>query len=217
MHILIDYENVGNPGLNGTQFLCKEDVVTLFYSGSCTHIDKKHIEMFENETESFEAIKLRTAGKNGLDFYIAVRVGQIIENNANSKILIVTRDGGFMAVSEFCKFYTHSKHIVSIQKDIESGIVSLDGNTARKKEILSNRVRIPIEAEYIAYKKRDMMRKDTTERLRDSGYEQYTDRIMEIIENSQALRSRYLSLLKALGRNDGVKVYRLIRDLVRDN
>ena len=132
MQILIDYENVGTPGLNGTQYLCKSDRVTLFYSRSCTHIKKKHIEDIEQRTECFEAVKLISTGKNGLDFYIAVRVGQIIERNNDRKILIVTGDSGYQAIRDFCLNYTNSGCKVYVYKDIESGIMSIDSNTERK-------------------------------------------------------------------------------------
>ncbi len=74
INILIDYENVGSNGLSGYEYLGSEDHVTLFYSQSCLSIERRQIEALENNTGNFEIVRLKAIGKNGLDFYIAVKV-----------------------------------------------------------------------------------------------------------------------------------------------
>ena len=44
IHFFIDYENVGNSGLEGVQYLENADMVSIFYSKSCEGIQKKYIE-----------------------------------------------------------------------------------------------------------------------------------------------------------------------------
>ena len=38
MYFLIDYENVNQAGLEGTEFLNKDDTVIVFFSKSCKNI-----------------------------------------------------------------------------------------------------------------------------------------------------------------------------------
>ena len=45
MHILIDFENVNNSGLEGAGYLTEDDHVTLFYSHSCENIQQGYFDL----------------------------------------------------------------------------------------------------------------------------------------------------------------------------
>ena len=213
LHILIDYENVGMQGLSGTQYLCSNDSVTLFYSDSSSHIEKEVIEAMEHNTASFEAIKLKTVNKNGLDFYIAVRVGEIVKEKPDTKIMIITGDNGFKAIKEYCQYYSELQYPIAISKDIESGIVSIDGNTKRRKIILEKRKRLSIEAEFAAYSEREYFKRKIAKRFSGTEFEKVSSKIVEIVQNTNSPRQRYLSSLKLFGKKNGCIIYKIVRDM----
>ena len=103
IHILIDYENVNNSGLDGTEYLTKNDYVTLFYSHSSGTIQQGYFDGLINNSGSFNIVKLSQTRKNALDYYIAIRVGEIIKEYPNEKLLIVSKDKGYYAVLEYCE------------------------------------------------------------------------------------------------------------------
>lgn len=143
IHFLIDYENVGSTGFIGADLLCKEDYVTVFYNSSGTKIERMHIDAVEKLAGGFEIIKLIAPGKNALDFYIAVMVGQIIQSNPEYSIVIISKDKGFKSISDYCACYTnYSRYIIS-KENIEAGIVACDEDGSRKGTIIKRRQNYP--------------------------------------------------------------------------
>ena len=214
MQILIDYENVGTAGLNGSEYLCDDDRISLFYSSSSSNIERQYIEAMERQSGSFDVFKLRTVGKNGLDFYIAVKVGQIAETSPKSKILIVTRDNGYQAIRDYCQNYTALKDRIIIKGSIEEGIVAMDGDTVRRQIIRHKRKKLSIEAEYSAYAEREKLGRNIAEACRGTEFEGTASKIIEMIDAAVTPRDRYLSSLRTFGRNEGTKIYRIIKGVV---
>lgn len=65
---LIDYENVTETGLSGTNELTADDHVIVFYSAQIKNISfEKHVEIAQCPA-TFEYIKIQKTGKNYLDF-----------------------------------------------------------------------------------------------------------------------------------------------------
>ena len=99
--ILVDYENVGNVnGLRGVDVLNKGDTLIIFFSGNCGKIRTDYMQQIKESQCQFRAVKLKTAGKNGLDFYIATECG-IISERGEKQIAIISNDKGFQAVIDF--------------------------------------------------------------------------------------------------------------------
>ena len=214
MYILVDYENVGAAGLKGAEFLCKDDSITIFYGPSCVKIERQYIEPIKENCLDFDIVKLHEVRKNALDFYIAVKVGQIAETTNNAKILIVSKDHGFLAIKDYCQNYTSLKNRLFIKESIETGIVAMDGSTVRKKAILNKHERTSIEAEYALYKKKQKTEKNIMEACRGTEFEASASSIAKIADAAITPRDRYLSSLRMFGINDGTKVYRLIKGAV---
>ena len=214
IQILIDYENVGTAGLTGAEYLCKDDVVTIFYSQASPNIERQYIEAMETKCGGLDIVKLRTIGKNGLDFYIAVRVGQIAAGMPDSKVLIITRDSGYQAIKDYCQGYTSLRNRIEIRDSIEAGIVAVDGNSERRRTILKNRERLSIENEFSAFEARKKLEKDIFAACRGTEFEEAASKILEIIDQTSTPKERYLSSLHLFGRSNGAKVYRLIRNAV---
>lgn len=213
MKILVDYENVGSKGLVGTNWLCKDDDIALFYSDSMVGIEQQYLYDMEQKTGRFEAIKLKNVGKNGLDFYIAVKVGQMVEKEPDAKILLVTKDAGYLAISQYCEAYTDLTNPIMISDSIESGIAMLDGDTPRHNEITENRKRVSIDTAYAAYEERRRIADMIAERFAGTRYAAYTDEILRLLEDTDTPRERYLGALVAFGRNDGTDIYRILKEV----
>lgn len=214
MHILIDYENVGAAGLVGTDCLCKEDSVVLFFSLSAAGIERQYLDDLEKRAGYFEIVKLKNVGKNGLDFYIAVRVGQIVAKNPDTKILIVTRDVGYQAIGQYCEAYTGLTNPVIIKDSIEAGIAVLDGETDRQKRIVERRKKVSIESAYASYEEKLQIEKIVAGKFLGTEYEALTDEIIEWVNTTSSPRERYLSALHRFGRVGGAEIYRIIKEMI---
>ena len=76
MYFLVDFENVHSEGLRGVEFLKKSDSLTLFFSQAAHVCESRYLKEIVDSGCSFDTCKLARTGKNGLDFYIATRVGE---------------------------------------------------------------------------------------------------------------------------------------------
>ena len=77
MHFLIDFENTGNNGFTGTEYLDKNDEVTIFYSNMAKNIENGIVKKLNNADCRINTCRLWEQGKNGLDFYIASKTGEL--------------------------------------------------------------------------------------------------------------------------------------------
>ena len=99
--LLVDYENVsGSNGLKGADALCEKDTLIIFYSNCCTRIRYDHMQDIIESGCKFRVIKLKGAGKNALDFYIAAECG-VMSERGEDEIAIISNDKGFQAVIDF--------------------------------------------------------------------------------------------------------------------
>ena len=99
--ILVDYENVSmTDGLKGAEYLDENDTLIIFYSQCCEKIRAEYIEMIEKSRCEFKTYKLAHAGKNALDFYIAVECG-CLSMAGEKQIIIISKDKGFEAIVDF--------------------------------------------------------------------------------------------------------------------
>lgn len=101
MYFLIDYENVQNSGMLGTDVLTREDCLDLFYSSSVPSMHSQYLEEIKASGCEFQIHKLMKTQKNGLDFYIATRLGEIFGAGYTGAAVIVSRDVGFQAVRDY--------------------------------------------------------------------------------------------------------------------
>ena len=109
MLYLIDYENVANEGLTGYEFLTSEDRLYIFYSECARNIRKQiSLKLFHPSMQIY-LYKLRTTRKNALDFYIATKLGELIEKCQITKAAIVTKDQGFHSLVDFWGHVSETK------------------------------------------------------------------------------------------------------------
>ena len=213
MHILIDYENVHYEGLIGTQYLNHSDHVMLFYSNDSITIQNGAFEELTKNAGSFDMVKLKQVRRNGLDFYIATCVGRIIENDPNEKILIVSRDQGYLAVMDYCKAYAGIRNEIQLAESVESGLILLDGDTERRRSILAKREVKNLETEYALYKERRSLYEKIKGLLYETPYIDEIERIFGIMEYAPTPKEKYTATLHAFGIKRGQEIYRIMKKL----
>ena len=158
-------------------------------------------------------IKLQQKRKNGIDFYIAIKVGEIMKEHPEDKILIVSKDQGYLAIYDYCQAYTGYKNRIRVEESIEAGIVMLDGDTKRRKQILDGRENINMETEYALYKERNALYEQVRALLSDTPYMEDIDRIFGIMECSPTPKEKYMATLHAFGIQRGREIYRLMKQV----
>ena len=211
MHILIDYENVSNAGLEGAEYITEKDCVTLFYSKSSENIQRGYFDALANQSGDFTLIKLTQIRKNGLDFYIAILVGKILQKYPKEKILIVSKDQGYYAILDYCEHYADMEDRIKFAASIETGIVMLDGDTARRSAIINSRGNINLESEYDKYQEKKELYKKVSEVVTGTSYAEELDRILGLVESKETPKELYTASLHTFGAKRGQEVYRLIK------
>ena len=94
---LIDYENVNEGGLLGSELLKEDDVIILFDS-EFSVINEKELE-FEKSITKAKILKMTSQikGKNSLDFQLVSYLGLLIGNNEHCEYNIISKDKGFLS------------------------------------------------------------------------------------------------------------------------
>lgn len=211
MHILIDYENVNNAGLEGAGYITKEDFVTLFYSKNSRNIQSGYFDALANRSGSFNLIKLKQIRKNGLDFYIAIHVGEILQKYPKEKILIVSKDRGYYAVLDYCACYAGMEGMIKFAASIEAGIVMLDGDTVRRSTIINYRKSLNVESEYDKYQERKKLYRNISEAFAGTPYTGEIDMILDLVESEETPKKLYTASMHKFGAKRGQEIYRLIK------
>lgn len=213
MHFLIDYENVFEAGLRGSEWINENDSVYLFYHKGMS-IQVRHLKKFL-EAKKYEIFVLKESRENALDFYIAVKTGEIIKetDNLNERIVIISKDKGLCSVRDFCESYPKGKVRVYFAPDIETGIISCDFNTERYNKIVDGKKVVSIEDTYKAYLMKKERENEIVQVFTKNGYSNQIHDIMEIVNKCNTPKQRYLSSLKQFGKKGGA-IYRILKEVV---
>lgn len=87
--------------MRGTEYLLPDDYVIVFYSVDASKMERRHPTNISNSGCGFEAYKLKAKRKNGLDFYIATKVGELFGAGRCKRAILISNDDGFQAVRDF--------------------------------------------------------------------------------------------------------------------
>lgn len=207
MLFLVDYENVRNNGMRGCERLGKDDIVILFYSEAAFTMETHYLEEIEAAECHFEIIKLVKKGKNALDFYIASHLGRLYGEGYKGEAVIVSKDTGFSAIRDYWLKYNTEGLKIYISPSIERGILDAGGNTERVRQLRKRKEVSNIEAFYAGYQERGKIHKILKELFENTEYEERTEEICELVEQSSTAKVLYINMLKTFGRENGLKVY----------
>lgn len=211
MHFLIDYENVHNAGMQGSEYLLPTDHVIVFYSDSGPNMEQRHLMNIRSSGCGFEIYKLSVKRKNGLDFYIATKVGELFGANRCKKAVLVSNDGGFKAVQEFWQKHSGGKYRVALSGSIESGISASNEDSERAKLIRSYRKAVDIGNFYAAYQENLRIQKMLHKAFAGTDFIDRLKEIEDVLRTGKTPKVLYLDSLRHFGRKNGQEIYRILK------
>lgn len=212
MLFLIDYENVGNVGMKGHEYLDEGDYVVLFYSEAKKNMERRVLENITASGCRFEVYKLCKTGKNALDFYIASRLGELVGGGYEGTSVIVSNDAGFQAVRDYWWSRAPHRRRVLLSPCLEAGIVSGNENNQRTRELRQKRESLSIGKYYEAYWERMRIKAVLKKLFEGTPYEGMTEKIQNILEKKgNTAKITYLTSLHLFGREDGLEIYHKIK------
>ena len=212
MLFLIDYENVGNIGMRGHEYLDDGDYVVLFYSEAKKNMERRVLEDITSSGCQLEIFKLCKTGKNALDFYLASRLGELVGGGYEGTSVIVSNDAGFQAVRDYWGSRAPHKRRVLLSPCLEAGIVSGNENNQRTRELRWKLEGLSIGKYYDAYRERIRIRSVLNKLFAGTPYEDMTEKIQNMMEHKDSTAKYiYLSSLHLFGREDGLEIYHKIK------
>ena len=211
MYFLVDFENVRNLGMRGTEFLLRSDCVVLFYSEAAPAIEQRHLNNIQLSGCGFEICKLLKKRKNGLDFYIATKVGALFGAERCQNLVIVSNDNGFQAVREYWQDRSGTKHRVALSESIEHGILAANENSERADLIRSCRKNVDIGNFYAAYQENLKLQRMLQEAFSGTAFTGRLKEIKEILKPGATPKVIYLDYLRHFGRKEGPEIYRILK------
>lgn len=134
-HFMIDLENTRGMGLQGAEYLCADDFVTIFYSRFCARVERGRLRQIAEAGSVLELCRLQRSGKNAMDYYIASRVGERFGGGYQGTIAIVSSDKGYSAVQDYWACCAEPARKVVLQPNIEQCIGRSDEDSARRRAI----------------------------------------------------------------------------------
>ena len=155
--------------------------------------------------------KLFKTGKNGLDFYIACRISELLGEGYNAGLVIISNDKGYSAVCDYWKHNTRHPVNITLSKDIAHGIVNSSEISERANVIRTSKQMTGIKREFCKYQENKRVREEILELFKGTDYMAFYDEIIDIVQGNNSNKTRYINSIKRFGREDGLAIYRLIR------
>lgn len=171
MYFLVDFENVRSQGLRGVEFLQKEDYLTIFFSAAAHFCENRYLEAIERSDCHFDTCKLRKTGKNGLDFYIATRVGEFYGCGHEDRVAIISRDQGFKAIRDYWDARLPANKQIILSPSIEKSFISSNEQSERVRQLRNRLERVDIgefQTKYVERKRVQDVLKMLSGKLNDA-------------------------------------------------
>lgn len=207
MYFLIDFENVRSNGLRGADFLEPNDYVTLFFSSAAHSCEKRYLEEIEQSGCAFDTCKLVKTGKNGLDFYIATRVGEFYGNGHNDRVAIISKDQGFHAVRDYWDVRLPSNKKMILSPSIERSLIASNDNSERVKRLKNKLNGVDIDIFRAKYEERKRLQEVLKQIFEATVFADKLGEIQELLETGDNKKIIYLSSLHRFGRKQGLEIY----------
>lgn len=212
MYFLIDYENVRNAGMQGTEYLLPDDHVIVFYSKAAPNMEARHLTDIKKSGCGFSTCKLLKVRKNGLDFYIATKVGEIVGAGYRGNIAIISRDEGFQAVRDYWTTRAVPTRRVLVNESISRSIISANEPTQRTQLVQQELKLLDIGNFFSAYEESLKLKKMLEEAFAGTEFSSRTGEIEDILKNGKTPKVIYLDTLHRFGRKDGLVVYKMLKN-----
>ena len=160
-------------------------------------------------------MKLKGAGKNALDFYIAAECG-VISERGERRIAIISNDKGFQAVIDFFCVNRDTARVQIVKAgNIEAAITLFSSpEEAERRAFLQKRMAtLDLAAECARLEEQNAMRREIQDILQGTQYEKRTAEIIDFITagTKKGKKALYTGSLHAFGRRDGIAIYQLLK------
>ena len=215
MLFLIDYENVRNAGMRGVKYLQASDYIIIFYSGAAQAMETRYLNAIRNSGCTFETCRLVKTRKNGLDFYIATRLGELFGSGYQGSAVIISCDEGFQSLREYWQSRSQPPRRVFINESIERGIISANENDERTAAIREQLKGQDIGEFFTAYQENQKLWDLLNRAFADTAFSQRIDEMMDILNGGKTARRIYLDTLRRFGRRDGLEIYDILKSRVK--
>lgn len=213
MVYLIDYENVHNEGMMGYEFLTVQDVLHLFYSASAPNIRRQIALKTFHPSMEIHLYKLKKARKNAIDFYIASKLGELVERYGITQAAIVTKDQGFQSIVDYWSHVSEIRCRIILEKSISECMMKSGSNDEQCRQVKYQMAQIPLESAYHEYEQQRDLEGRVKLQLAGTEFEDDCVRVIDIFAHADSKRGLYLSSLKQFGRVKGTKLYANIREI----
>lgn len=214
--IIVDYENVNESGLKGIDSLCSTDKLVIFYSAACNTITQENIDFIRSTDCEFESVKLMNARSNALDMYQATYVGRLIEQGVK-EIALVSKDKGFHSIKDYVSMIAPDVQVV-VAPEVQVALSQFgsEDDIERRRMLQRKMSKVSIETECRCISIERENRRKWEQLLRSGGFEENLDNVYDFLEytREKGKKTIYTSALHTFGREQGIKLYGLIRDVI---
>lgn len=217
MYFLVDFENVRSDGLRGADYLEDSDYVTIFFSNAAHSCENRYLEDIERSGCHFDTCKLKNTGKNGLDFYIATRVGEFYGIGHKDRVAIISKDQGYKAVRDYWDERLPANNKIIISPSIERSLIASNDNSDRVKRLKNQLSGIDIDVFQARYEERMRLREVLRQIFGKTDYASRMPEIQDMMEKAKAPKIIYLNSLRRFGKKQGLEIYRQIKPVLYQN
>lgn len=214
MYFLVDFENVRSNGLRGVEWLEKDDYLTLFFSSAAHNCENRYLEEIEQSGCHFDTCKLVKTGKNGLDFYIATRVGEFYGHGHDDRVAIISKDQGFHAVRDYWDARLANNKKMILSPSIERSLIASNDNSERVKRLKTRLNGVDIEVFQARYDERKRLRETLEKAFEDTSFADRTEEIQELLELGENKKVVYLNSLHRFGKKNGLEIYGYLKPIL---
>lgn len=214
VYFLVDFENVRSGGLRGVDYLEKNDYITIFFSNAAHSCEGRYLEEIEKSRCHFDACKLKKTGKNGLDFYIASRVGEFYGSGHHEQVIIISKDQGYNAVRDYWDIRLPSNKKIIVSPSVERGLVASNENSERVKKLKGKLAGVDIAVFQAKHDERMRIQRLLQQVFCETEYANKMLEIQDMMETAKSPKIIYLDSLHRFGRNQGLEIYRKLRPML---
>ncbi|MDO4336939.1 MAG: PIN domain-containing protein [Eubacteriales bacterium] len=217
MYFLVDFENVRSGGLRGVDYLEVSDYLTIFFSNAAHSCESRYLEDIERSGCHFDTCKLKKTGKNGLDFYIASRVGEFYGAGHKDQVAIISKDQGYKAVRDYWDVRLPSNNKIIISPSVERGLIASNDNSDRVKRLKEKLAGVDIDVFQARYDERMRLQEILRQIFGETDYASKMPEIQNMMETAKTPKIIYLNSLHRFGKKQGLEIYRQIRSVIHQN
>lgn len=217
MYFLVDFENVRSDGLRGVDYLEASDYVTIFFSNAAHNCENRYLEDIERSGCHFDTCKLKNTGKNGLDFYIATRVGEFYGIGHKDRVAIISKDQGYKAVRDYWDERLPVDNKIIISPSVERSLIASNDNSDRVKHLKNQLSGVDIDVFQARCEERMRLREILRQIFGETDYASKIPEIQDMIETAKAPKVIYLNSLRRFGKKQGLEIYRQIKPMLYQN